>query len=32
MTDFTLTTRFKTVKGVVEQMAGIAFRIQNETN
>ena len=30
--DFTLTTRFKTVKGVVEQMAGIAFRIQNETN
>jgi hypothetical protein len=32
MADFTLTTRFKTVKGVVEQMAGIAFRIQNETN
>ena len=32
MSDFTLTTRFKTVKGVVEQMAGIAFRIQNETN
>jgi hypothetical protein len=30
--DFTLTTRFKTVKGAVEQMAGIAFRIQNETN
>ena len=30
--DFTLTTRFKTVKGVTEQMAGIAFRIQNETN
>ena len=30
--DFTLTTRFKTVRGVVEQMAGIAFRIQNETN
>ena len=30
--DFTLTTRFKTVKGMVEQMAGIAFRIQNETN
>jgi len=30
--DFTLTTRFKTVKGVVEQMAGIAFGIQNETN
>ncbi len=30
--DFTLTTRFKTVKGTAEQMAGIAFRIQNETN
>ena len=30
--DFTLTTRFKTVKGAAEQMAGIAFRIQNETN
>jgi len=30
--DFTLTTRFKTVKGVIEQMAGIAFRIQNESN
>lgn len=30
--DFTLTTRLKTVKGVMEQMAGIAFRIQNETN
>ncbi|HWI58516.1 MAG TPA: family 16 glycoside hydrolase [Bacillota bacterium] len=30
--DFTLTTRFKTVRGVMEQMAGIAFRIQNETN
>ncbi|HOC57507.1 MAG TPA: DUF1080 domain-containing protein [Verrucomicrobiota bacterium] len=30
--DFELTTRFKTVKGVVEQMAGIAFRIQDETN
>jgi len=30
--DFTLTTRFKTVKGVAEQMAGIAFRVQNETN
>lgn len=30
--DFTLTTRFKTVSGVVEQMAGIAFRIQDETN
>jgi hypothetical protein len=32
MGDFTLTTRFKTVKGVAEQMAGVAFRIQNETN
>jgi hypothetical protein len=30
--DFTVTTRFKTVRGVAEQMAGIAFRIQNETN
>jgi hypothetical protein len=30
--DFTLTTKFMTVKGVVEQMAGIAFRIQDETN
>ena len=30
--DFTLTTRFKTVKGVEERMAGIAFRIQNATN
>ena len=30
--DFTLTTRFKTVGGVMEQMAGIAFRIQNESN
>jgi hypothetical protein len=30
--DFTLTTRFKTVKGVQEQMAGIAFRVQNESN
>ncbi len=32
MGDFTLKTRFKTVKGVVEQMAGIAFRFQNESN
>jgi hypothetical protein len=32
MDDFTLTTRFKTVRGVAEQMAGIAFRIQNPTN
>src|ERR1043165_6772825 len=30
--DFTLTTRFKTVRGVTEQMAGIAFRVRNETN
>jgi hypothetical protein len=30
--DFTLTTRFKTVHGIKEKMAGIAFRIQNETN
>jgi len=30
--DFTLSTRFKTMRGVLEQMAGIAFRIQNETN
>ncbi len=30
--DFTVTTKFKTVRGVAEQMAGIAFRIQNETN
>jgi len=32
MGDFTLTTWVKMVKGVAEQMAGIAFRIQNETN
>jgi hypothetical protein len=30
--DFTLTTRFKTVSGVMEQMAGIVFRAQNESN
>ena len=30
--DFKLTTHVKTVKGAVEQMAGIAFHIQNETN
>ncbi|MEY2430002.1 MAG: hypothetical protein QOJ40_2887 [Verrucomicrobiota bacterium] len=30
--DFTLTTRFKLVDGLVEQMAGIAFRIQDEKN
>jgi hypothetical protein len=30
--DFTLTTRFKCVSGSKEQMAGIAFRIQDEQN
>jgi len=30
--DFTLRTKFKTVRGIMEQMAGIAFRIQNESN
>jgi hypothetical protein len=30
--DFTLTTRFKNVSGVMEQMAGIAFRIQDTNN
>jgi len=30
--DFRLTTRFKTVGGVADEMAGIAFRLQNETN
>ncbi|MDB6068216.1 MAG: hypothetical protein JWR26_4424 [Pedosphaera sp.] len=30
--DFTLTTRFKTVDGLAEQMAGVAFRIQDEKN
>src|ERR1044072_776420 len=30
--DFTLTTRFKPVTGDKERMAGIAFRLQNETN
>ncbi|HZR18089.1 MAG TPA: family 16 glycoside hydrolase [Verrucomicrobiae bacterium] len=30
--DFTFTTRFKTVRGVIEQMAGIAFHVQNESN
>ena len=30
--DFTLTTRFKLVDGEVEQMAGIAFRLQDERN
>src|SRR2546422_1424333 len=30
--DFTLTSKFKTVIGSVEQMAGVAFRIQDEKN
>ncbi len=30
--DFTLTTRFKSVGGDIEQMAGVAFRIQDEKN
>jgi len=30
--DFTLTTRFKIVSGITEQMAGVAFRFQNESN
>lgn len=30
--DFTLTTRFKIVSGLAEQMAGIAFRLQDENN
>jgi 3-keto-disaccharide hydrolase len=30
--DFTFTTRFKLVAGDKERMAGVAFRIQNETN
>src|ERR1041384_3886272 len=30
--DFTLTTRFKIVDGAEEQMAGIAFRLQDERN
>jgi hypothetical protein len=30
--DFKLTVRFKTVRGAVEQMAGVVFRLQNETN
>jgi hypothetical protein len=30
--DFTLTTRFKLVSGQAEQMAGLAFRIQDERN
>ena len=31
-TDFTLTTKFKIVSGQMEQMAGIAFRVQDEKN
>jgi hypothetical protein len=30
--DFTFTVRFKIVDGVTEQMAGIAFRVQDEKN
>ena len=30
--DFTLSVRFKNVRGIVEQMAGMAFRIQDEKN
>ena len=30
--DFTVTTRFKLVDGAEEQMAGIAFRVQDEKN
>jgi hypothetical protein len=30
--DFTFTTRFKIISGQIEQMAGVAFRLQNETN
>lgn len=30
--DFKFTTRFKLVSGVAEQMAGIVFRFQNESN
>ena len=30
--DFTLTTKFKIVSGRTEQMAGIAFRVQDEKN
>jgi hypothetical protein len=31
-TDFKLTTRFKIISGVVEQMAGVVFRFQNASN
>ena len=30
--DFTLTTRFKIISGVAEQMAGVVFHYQNESN
>jgi hypothetical protein len=30
--DFRLTVRFKTVSGVIEQMAGVVFRLQDERN
>jgi hypothetical protein len=30
--DFTLTAKFKLVRGEIERMAGIAFRVQNESN
>lgn len=30
--DFTLTAKFKTVSGAIEQMAGVAFRLQDEKN
>ena len=30
--DFNLTTRFKIVGGVMEQMAGIVFHFQNDSN
>jgi hypothetical protein len=30
--DFSLTTKFKTVRGKVEQMAGIAFHVESERN
>ncbi|MFO1513659.1 MAG: family 16 glycoside hydrolase [Verrucomicrobiota bacterium] len=30
--DFTLTTKFKLVEGVSEQMAGLVFRLQDENN
>ena len=30
--DFKFTTRFKIIGGTVEQMAGVVFRFQNESN